>query len=187
MFACLFLAVGIIPVLARLWSLACPCTTSACGVACLLPVCVRGSLTWFIGPWHTALWTPPLPLEWLFHVLVVDPPGWFFTDGGQMWSCSQAPGAQRNMPCRQRAEKELSEECGSSLRRIYFTQSSMFAAMVAHIHYLLFGKILHLHLLVAPWLGHKTVQGSRIKVTFWLVVIGVISVIITKALPIMLS
>ncbi|KAI9530878.1 hypothetical protein NQZ68_000369 [Dissostichus eleginoides] len=68
---------GIIPVLARLWSLACPCTASAC--------------------------------EWLFHVLVVDPPGWFFTDGGQMWSCSQAPGAQGNMPFRQRAEKELSE------------------------------------------------------------------------------
>lgn len=90
--ACLLLAVGIIPVLVRLWSLAFPCTASACGVAHLLPVCVRGSLVWFIGPWHTALWTPPLLLEWLSHVLVVDPPGWFSTDGGQMWSCSRASG-----------------------------------------------------------------------------------------------
>lgn len=91
-FACLILAVGIIPVLVRLWSLAFPCTASACGVARLLPVCVRGSLAWFIGSWHTTLWTPPLLLEWLSHVLVVDPPGWFSTDGGQMWSCSWAPG-----------------------------------------------------------------------------------------------
>lgn len=97
---------GIKPVLARLWSLAFPCTASACGVACLLPVCVRGSLAWFIGPWHTALWTPPLLLEWLFHVLMVHPPGWFSTDGGQMWSCSRARG---NMPCRQCGEKLLSE------------------------------------------------------------------------------
>lgn len=43
-FACLVLAVCITPVLARLWSLAFLCTTSACGVPCLLPVCVRGSL-----------------------------------------------------------------------------------------------------------------------------------------------
>lgn len=91
-FACLVLAVGIIPVLVRLRSLAFPCTASACGVAYLLPVCVRGSLAWFIGPRHTVLWTPPLLLEWLSHVLVVNPPGWFPTDGGQMWSCSRAPG-----------------------------------------------------------------------------------------------
>lgn len=110
-FACLVLAVGMKPVLARLWSLAFPCTASACGVACLLPVCVRGSLAWFIGPWHTALWTPPLLLEWLFHVSVVHPPGWFSTDGGQMWSCS---GALGNMPCRQCGEKLLSENMARS-------------------------------------------------------------------------
>lgn len=46
-----------IPALVRLWSLAFPCTASLCGVACLLPVCVRGCLAWFIGPWHTTLWT----------------------------------------------------------------------------------------------------------------------------------
>lgn len=108
-FVCLVLAVGTTPALAKLWSLAGLCTVSACGVAYLLPVCVRGSLAWFIGPRHAALRTPPLLLEWLSHVLVVDLPGWFSTDGGQMWPCSQAPGAQGNMPCRQCGEKGFQE------------------------------------------------------------------------------
>lgn len=118
-FACLVLARGIGPVLAKL---AFPCTASTCGVACLLPVCVRGSLVWFISPWHTALWTPPLQLEWLFHVSAVDPPGWFSTDGGQMWSCSQAPGAQGNQPCRQCGEKGLSENVAPGLALLQLKQ-----------------------------------------------------------------
>lgn len=72
-------------------------------------VCVRGSLAWFMGPWHTALFGPHLcSLEWLSHVLVVvDPPGWFSTDGGQMWPCSRAPGEHAPQTVRRERESAL--------------------------------------------------------------------------------
>lgn len=94
------LAEGFTAVLVRLWSLAFPCTASACGVAYLLPVCVcacvrahvrvhvcRRQFGLIYGPLtHSTFWTPPLLMKWLSHVLlVVDPPGWFSADGGQMW------------------------------------------------------------------------------------------------------
>lgn len=72
--ACLVLAVGMNPALAALWSLAFPCTASACGVACLLPVCVRGSLVWFIcpdtqssGP-HLCCWNGYSMCRWWIHL-----------------------------------------------------------------------------------------------------------------------
>lgn len=96
LYVCPVLAVGLTVVLARLWSLAAPSTASVCGVAQLLCVCVCQSQFGLIyRPLTHSTLDPASNAGMAIPCVVVDPPGWFSTDGGQMCPRSAASGSQK--------------------------------------------------------------------------------------------